>query len=123
MKPEIATLWITALRSGKYEQTQEFLNVNGAMCCLGVLCDLHAKATGSTWEDGDYMGEDTDLPTEVAKWAGMNAVTSGGLLTIPVAMTTDDEDEETFKHLALLNDHGMSFIGIANVIEQQQETL
>jgi hypothetical protein len=32
--------WITALRSGKYEQTQGHLRNGDSYCCLGVLCDV-----------------------------------------------------------------------------------
>lgn len=32
--------WIAALRSGKYNQTQQRLQDNEGYCCLGVACDL-----------------------------------------------------------------------------------
>lgn len=35
--------WITALRSGKYEQGQKALRVGNKFCCLGVACDLYDK--------------------------------------------------------------------------------
>jgi hypothetical protein len=38
--PELKARWVAALRSGKYEQGEEFLRNNGKYCCLGVLCEL-----------------------------------------------------------------------------------
>lgn len=32
--------WLTALRSGKYQQTNGNLHDNNGYCCLGVLCDI-----------------------------------------------------------------------------------
>lgn len=37
---ELKDAWLTALRSGKYEQTKETLRDNNGFCCLGVLCDI-----------------------------------------------------------------------------------
>lgn len=35
--------WVDALRSGKYEQTQNVLqDADGGYCCLGVACQLYA---------------------------------------------------------------------------------
>lgn len=77
MKPEIKAKWVAALRSGEYKQGREALRIGDRFCCLGVLCDLHAKDTGEQWkkyyEDEFSYGEDGQtsmLPVEVAKWAG-----------------------------------------------------
>lgn len=32
--------WVAALRSGKYTQGRGYLNSNGSLCCLGVLCEI-----------------------------------------------------------------------------------
>lgn len=56
MNQEINQKWVEALRSGKYRQTRGKLKArNGAMCCLGVLCDIQ----GAEWEwyQGRYMTE------------------------------------------------------------------
>ena len=42
--------WVKALRSGKYKQGLGALKATDSegkprYCCLGVLCDLHAKKT------------------------------------------------------------------------------
>jgi len=46
LKPEIKQLWTAALRSGEFKQTTGMLRNDGGMCCLGVLCELHRRATG-----------------------------------------------------------------------------
>lgn len=50
MKPEVKNLWISALRSGEYQQGVGALRQKAdpeqpdRFCCLGVLCDLAVKA-------------------------------------------------------------------------------
>ena len=48
MKPVTKADWITALRSGEYQQTVDNLRLRdeNAFCCLGVLADL----AGIEWE-------------------------------------------------------------------------
>ena len=120
MKTDIADRWIAALRSGKYKQTRRQLRETKAsanefsFCCLGVLCDLHSKETGTQWDDeaNEYLGADLGLPEEVMVWAG---TPNEGVLATPVAGA---------KHLASLNDINMfTFAQIADVIEAQKETL
>ena len=55
MNPTIKAQWLEALRSGEYKQGREYLRQSNKdtvlYCCLGVLCDLHRKATGTyQWE-------------------------------------------------------------------------
>jgi hypothetical protein len=40
MKKEIRDRWVTALRSGEYEQGRHDLRRGDEFCCLGVLCDV-----------------------------------------------------------------------------------
>lgn len=82
MKKEIKDRWVKALRSGDYPQGKEALAQDGKFCCLGVLCDLAAKAgvvKEYTYDYGRgptvvYGAEGTTalLPKEVMKWAGLN---------------------------------------------------
>lgn len=39
-------LWVEALESGEYEQTQLHLREENCFCCLGVANDLYRKMTG-----------------------------------------------------------------------------
>lgn len=43
MKEEIKTLWVNALRSGKYKQGKHKLRGDDSFCCFGVLCDVGLK--------------------------------------------------------------------------------
>lgn len=50
--------WLEALRSGKYKQARGRLrDESGAMCCLGVLCDLVDPAGWHREEEFEADGE------------------------------------------------------------------
>lgn len=116
MKKEIAMKWVEALRSGKYRQGRgELRTKDNRFCCLGVLCEITKDKTNVDWSwpsdlydplcfDGKY----TALPESVRVLAGMKSI-SGDL-------------SET-KCLASLNDAGMSFKEIADLIEKEYEGL
>lgn len=116
MKQEIKAKWVSALRSGAYEQGTGYLKVNESFCCLGVLCDLHAKETSGVWKtDSDagspriaYKGQTTALPFEVLNWAGLDDDSSSPVVIVDGEINV----------LATLNDTGSSFLYIANLIEK-----
>ena len=122
MKKEIADMWCAALRSGEYNQGRGFLCSESERgkeyCCLGVLCDLYNKhnpplSMGSI-EGGVggilFDGCSGDLPEAVIKWSGMSSGNGNRGSLKP--------------SLISLNDNcGFSFIEIANVIEEEWETL
>ncbi len=129
MKKEIADKWIAALRSGDYVQTLGGLKTEDGFCCLGVLCDIHAKETENEWatkkmdahftETFSYKHNSTDLPVEVQEWAGIK--TSGGELP---KSYIDNEDEEDSVSLIDLNDNRhLNFSQIAEVIEKEVDFL
>lgn len=108
MNGEVKAKWIAALRSGEYEQGRNFLREEGSYCCLGVLCELHAKETGNEWTIGElYLGEKYFLPAEVQKWAGIDDRNP---------CFADKDGHASF--LSDLNDAGRSFKWIANIIEE-----
>ena len=108
MKPDVKQAWLTALRSGDYQQGQGFLRQGDQYCCLGVLCDLYGKAVGPEWEVVDeyyysydvraMRGSHTTLPFKVQEWAGIDSPN-------PI-------------DLAALNDNGSTFEELANIIEE-----
>lgn len=54
MNPTMKQQWITALRSGEYEQGTGFLRtINNKYCCLGVLCDV----AGVNAVQGRHVGD------------------------------------------------------------------
>jgi hypothetical protein len=96
-----ATLWIEALRDGRYRQTNRRLKQTGkrfwrrpAFCAMGVLFDLYLKAHGQKWPVKSSPGP---LPEPVLEWAGI----SRGLECDVIGY----------------NDIGMSFRDIASVVE------
>jgi hypothetical protein len=105
VKPKIKKLWLAALRSGKYKQGRRALRDKNKFCCLGVLCDVHSKAKGMEWDGEEYLGSASTLPAQVFKWAGLAG---------PNPMVDHFKDS-----LAGKNDGGMSFKGIADLIEAQ----
>lgn len=102
MKPEIKELWLKALRSGEYKQAKNYLRRNDQFCCLGVLCDLHAKAGLGFWDGENYLWEGKVLPRTIQEWAGLNT----------------SEPEAEGRTLSGLNDDGVDFNEIADIIER-----
>lgn len=106
MNPEIKAKWVAALRSGKYKQGQGELRDGKKFCCLGVLCDIHAKTNRGKWSAaGTYHGEDLVLPVDVRKWAGLKE--QNPILTGPSLTTLAEE-----------NDAGKTFTEIASLIKK-----
>lgn len=81
MNPRIKKKWLEALRSGEYKQTTENLRDSNGFCCLGVLCDLHAKERGTNWvqriDSYELYGEAQTLPLSVQEWAGLDSDIGG----------------------------------------------
>jgi hypothetical protein len=110
MNPEIRAKWTEALRSDKYKQVTGFLNADGGMCCLGVLCDiLHPEQ----WKQdldvdaGLYLFDgEMQLPPD---WICIEAG-----LPVPIR---DGEGSNPVNDLAEANDGGMTFEQIADIIE------
>lgn len=144
MKQEIAQLWTDALRSGDYEQaTGRLVEVDPAngkaigYCCLGVLCELAIKAGVSvekseprlcSEESGDefyggisYDGNDATLPGSVMRWADITY--NDGSAAKKWGEDGDYAYADFPDSLAGLNDNGMSFREIANLIEKYTEVL
>ncbi len=113
MNQTIKTMWTTALRSNEYKQGHGELHKGDRHCLFGVLCDIHAKVHGIAWEHENdygcfsYLGNTISPPHEVIVWA----VLTGGN---PVVIVNDD-----IMGLVSLNDDGISFITLANLIDDQ----
>jgi hypothetical protein len=118
VNPEVKTKWLTALRSGNYEQGKGALANNGRYCCLGVLCELAVQEGVTTREEsGEFFSYDDArifLPESVQAWAGVSDH-MGGRLPEPVY----DDEMDHLDTLIQLNDLGRSFAEIADVIEAQ----
>ena len=120
MKPDIADRWVAALRSGEYEQGRSVLrSTDNTYCCLGVLCDLAAQDGVGEWSEPwpdlgpDFADADGEYscylpPPGVMRWAGLK--NNGGYL--PAG-----------ESLWRLNDDGLSFGEISDVIQANVEVL
>lgn len=108
-------LWIKALRSGQYEQDNGVLHSSrGGYCCLGVACEISdidkwkidRHGSSHVWQV--YDGSFQRLPDSVMEWLGLH--------------TNNGSIFEINKSLASLNDEGVDFGSIANVIEKYLQT-
>ena len=117
MKEEIKNKWVAALRSGDYEQTKHTLKDKKGFCCLGVLCDLYSPNQWESFSDEnncynyrfsavDIIGE--LLPSGIMEWSGMKS---------------DDGKRGGYQRLSSINDKGVPFENIADIIEEEWEKL
>lgn len=99
MDRELAKRWVSALRSGKYTQTDSVLHDDRGYCCLGVLMEIvYGDPYDGPDEDRDYRG-DEEL---------------GADRLYDVGMTGSQENQ-----FILMNDRqGYSFAEIADEIEK-----
>jgi hypothetical protein len=135
MNNEIKQEWISALRSGEYKQAKHVLNGDGGMCCLGVLCDLYMKKTGEgEWvprtakeEDsrvlqkytsiGTFEGSEVVPPASVMKWADLDKENPNTGIYQGFTKSFEDTPGYLGYSLAELNDGGLTFNQIADVIQ------
>lgn len=129
MKPEIHTAWIADLRSGQHEQARTILRDGTGFCCLGRLTELYIAANPGkmqfrhdlySWAhlDGGTATERKKTPMPVVAWAGLQSVL-GDIDNddIPNGPSDPNGDGDEVDSLADLNDAGLSFPQIADVIE------
>ena len=108
MNQQVKQKWLSALRSGDYKQTQNYLHKEDGFCCLGVLCDLYGKEHNVEWKLVDagiyyeFQDKKAILPLSVIEWAGVEDGNPG----IPG------------RSLATLNDMGSTFNEIADLIQE-----
>ncbi len=113
-KPFIDT-WVSALRSGRYKQCEEFLKMeNGSFSAIGVACDiLGLPSILDTRQDPHrfrFSGQCRVAPVEVRDTIGTSH--KNCLLTMPV------RDRQGYRvSVQVLNDCGFSFHQIADSIE------
>lgn len=136
LDPEKKALWLRALRSEEYTQGREQLRTaDGKFCCLGVGCDVFKGATGrGEWIEeeapryqGDYTFRVSDedhswssLPQAVVDWFGLPTPEPGASLSEFVALSDLRVIGPDGRPVPLsnLNDQGMSFADIADLIER-----
>lgn len=100
--------WLTALRSGDYQQGRNHLRRFDNYCCLGVLCDVFNP---NLWELHD--------PTTIYRYK-YGAGAADDLLPprdLLDAVFGEDAPGELISFLARINDNGATFEKIADFIE------
>lgn len=123
--------WVTALRSGGYEQGKTYLRQKikktgvNTFCCLGVLCDIYDN---KKWEwdttnkiakiDNQCSGLSSVLQYKygITQFGcfGKNNLKKQRFLTI---------GDNQYSSLTLANDGGATFMEIANCIEKNYKLL
>lgn len=133
MNEQLKNKWVSALRSGEYDQTSGYLKVRRgdgslAYCCLGVLCELMELPHEEDMEGSGlmrFLDEETGLtstgvlPGRVGEDLGLmgddapRVTEMGKLSKSPLARFDDPQG-----FLVHQNDEGVSFPKIADWIEE-----
>lgn len=95
-------LWIKALRSGKYKQTEGTLENGLGYCCLGVACRLFTK-NPKTNSLNQLLGYETEHQPHGKRWLNLIDLKMGCVFGISLMGMNDDL--------------GYSFNEIADVID------
>jgi hypothetical protein len=109
-REQVYRLWIKALRSGHYRQTEGQLrktknfsseHTSYAYCCLGVLQDLAVKDGGAPWatqygeDHGDMpYGEDGEPKKNILKFLGLTDAMVNKLVEL------NDNEGASFEEIA-----------------------
>jgi len=114
MKKQVAQKWADALKSGKYKQGKNVLRSGDSFCCLGVLCDIYRTNASGGWNGIRFVAPDgtsseIELPSAVRVWAGMKS--PNPVNPLGVGPTT----------LSCMNDEGMTFLEIADIIDNHHD--
>ena len=95
MDQQLKEKWVSALRSGEYQQTDGHLKVSGllrgqsedkiSMCCLGVLCDVaglewFTDNGGMTFYPEDNRSGEGELYTPLRERFGLSEDAHGTLI-------------------------------------------
>lgn len=100
---------IAALRSGNYQQARGSLRTPFGFCCLGVACDASHLAEWKGRTYFEYLEYGGMLPEEIVNFYGFQN---------RHGFYIKDRDER-LQTLANLNDQGMPFAQIADLIEHE----
>lgn len=120
MNAEIKAQWLAALRSGEYIQGRGALRKGHQMCCLGVLCNLAAKANIGHWQPHNDRADCYEFvepdsrnseypPFAVVEWAG---------LTYDNPELTDEGRIGDYNDGTSGIDHPHTFTELADLIEK-----
>lgn len=129
MNANVKKLWVEALRSGKYKQGQSRLKYtrDGKVkhCCLGVLCEVFKEdntrsenllsiSIDALRENSSFLSVPSVIATEIGLESGNPLVSLSE--TIMEELGNMDLPDHS---LAALNDAGLTFSAIADIIQEQ----
>lgn len=110
--------WLSALRSGEYEQGKHFLmretDASTCYCCLGVLSKIQGRLTPDGWDAQEPTPKTAE---ELAYDNPCFPTFRFGDGTFPHKCYAQLEKSKC-SSLASCNDNGLSFLQIADIIEQ-----
>jgi hypothetical protein len=116
--------WVKALRSGDYEQGQEYLCRGGRFCCLGVLCEIQGLRKEVVEDSIYYVFEGLETPSGGTRSVQRSVIPQVAQPTIledlnlRQVVEDDEGDKRTLHtHLICMNDDGKTFNEIADYIE------
>lgn len=121
MKKNIKDLWIKALKSGEFDQTQGHLELNGRYSALGVLSVLALINGICTYDErsdgGRFDGRMSSLSYNVMNWAGIKNYLDPGAGLVRFMQSGNE------RSIAEINDEGSDFKEIARLIEKKWKDL
>lgn len=120
--------WVAALRSGEFKQGKNFLeNLDGSMCCLGVLCNIMGSERTVRTNKAACNTEGLEiLYGDKFNMADKHAVEAVGLTNEAGDFTYEAKEKLKLPYASLwqLNDHAnLTFKEIADIIESEPEGL
>lgn len=107
MNKKIKQKWILALKSGDFKQDSSSLKSSRGYCCLGVLCELFSV------ENPEFQFEELD--PELMEFE-FKFIDNSELLPNVVSVWAELSKKQQ-SYLANLNDTGMPFLKLADMIE------
>ena len=113
MNKKVKETWIKALKSGEFKQGKGYLESDGKYCALGILSLLSLVEGQCTYNQVDGLGRFDNkrytLSYNTLTWAGMD------LEDFKADVLTEGE----LTSIADLNDRGLSFQKLAQIIDQK----
>ncbi len=121
MDKRIKDLWVRALRSGEFKQCKGQLEKDGKYCALGVLSILALIEGQCTYlpegKSGRFDHKKFKLSFNIMKWARIAQEEEKFLNSIEQEVKIHYKGRPTT--IARLNDLGISFLELADLIEKQ----
>lgn len=113
----LQTQWLADLRSGKYKQTTTYLHDANGFCCLGIATEITCGLAPVKVTKMDHVREYPDL---VSSLDDITRILLPEQIVKKMKFRTragDSRDSLSISALSELNDDGVSFSEIADLVE------